>query len=283
MVRRRRPLPALVLALALVTAGCAGIFGQQTTPVTPVPTVEQPAPGVPAPDQAGQVQVDTERLLAANQRVRANSTYTLVRTATIRGPEGSLRIERTRLEGADGAALERLNITGSDDLSAVVDNGTLWTNGSITWTRTRLSNRRTVTSRLLEESTDPYGYGDELAKHVLRAAQFDVEERERGVTLRSVRNFSMGLPLVPLAAGPAENASATVAVDDAGLVRSLNLTYDADFGDDRVSVTIRQRVRAQNATAVVRPAWVPTTEDDAVARERGPTDHPDADIGSDIT
>ncbi|MFC7132597.1 MULTISPECIES: hypothetical protein [Salinibaculum] len=268
-----RPRVLLVVVLAL-SAGCAGLFGgnSQTDPVTPVPELDPPAPGVPAPDQpgVGQVSVDADRLAAANEQARANATYTLERTVVVRGPNGTMRIERTRLSGDGDVALERLSIDGSGKLSSVVENGTLWTNGTTTWTRTRLSNGRTVTNRLVGSSPEPYGFGVDLAGHVLAGASFEVAPRDgrAGAVLDSRRAFSMSLPLVPLATGPAENATARLVVDGDGLVRALDLSYGASLGDQQLRVDIQHRVVDRGTTRTVsRPEWVPTTEstDGAIA------------------
>ena len=260
----RRWLPVTLLALVATTAGCAGLFGggSQSTPLTPVPDIDAPAPGVPAPDQPGSVQlsVETDRLRAANRQARAATSYTLERTVVIRGPNGTMRIERERLEGAGDHAVEYLAINGSGRLSSVVENGTLWTNGTTTWTRTRLSNGRTVTNRLLGSDPDPYGFGNDLADHVLNAARFEVTTREdaSGAVLQSRSPFALSLQLVPLATGPAANASARLVVDGGGFVRAVELSYDTTFGDQNLTVSVSHRVTRRGETVVDRPAWVPT-------------------------
>jgi hypothetical protein len=248
-----------------MTAGCAGFFGGEdpATPVTPVADVEPPAPGVPAPDQSGSagVSVDTTRLQAANRRVRANSTYVLRRTVVVRGPSETMRIERTRVEGAGETALEHLTVEGNGRLSSVVENGTLWTNGTTAWTRTRLSNGRVVTNRLLESSPGPYGFGAELSGHVLSAATFDVRERAdgAGAILQSRRPFSLNLPLLPLSTGPATNATGRLVVDSDGFVSVLDLSYETTFSDRNLTVSISHRLDREPAS-VSRPAWVPVAE-----------------------
>jgi hypothetical protein len=265
----RRWLPVVLLVLVALTAGCAGLFGDgsRSTTLTPVPEVETPAPGVPAPDQPGSVQlsVETDRLRAANRQARAATTYTLERTVVVRSPNGTMRIERERLEGTGDRALEYLAINGSGRLSSVVENGTLWTNGTTTWTRTRLSNGRTVTNRLLGSDPDPYGFGSDLVDHVLQAARFEVTTREgtSGAVLRSRTPFSLNLPLVPLATGPPANASARLVVDGSGFVRAVDLSYETTFGDETLTVTISHRITRRNETVVDRPVWVPTNRSDS--------------------
>lgn len=260
----RRRLAVALLAVAAVTAGCAGLFGDgsRSTPVTPVSAVETPAPGVPAPAQAGPAQfgVDVDRLRAANRQARANATYTLRRTVVVRGPNETMRIARTRLAGTEGQALERLSVDGSGRLASVVVNGTLWTDGTATWTRTRLSNGRTVTNRLLGSSPSPYGFGTDLVDHVLGAARFDVESRASGAgaILRSDGPFALNRPLLPLATGPATNVSGRLVVDGDGFVSGLDLSYETTFGDRNLSVSVTHRIVDRDATTVERPAWVPT-------------------------
>jgi hypothetical protein len=260
MASRSLALGAVVLVC--LTAGCAGLFGAGGEgTLTPVPDIEQPAPGVPAAGEGStQLSVTSERLLAANDRALAAGTYTLDRRVTVRAANGTMHINRTVRHGTGTTSLEQLHIKGEGDLTSVVDRGVRWTEGEKTWTRTQLSSGRYVFTQRLVEDVHPYGYGPDLDNQVLDAMSFTVEERPdgNGAVLRSDGSFDMGEGLVALDVGPARNATARLVVEASGLVRELDLTYTGSYGNRTVSVTVSHRITGQNAAAPARPEWVPT-------------------------
>ena len=255
----RHRLATVCVLLAAATAGCSGVFDGETTTATPTVSGPDIAPGVPAVEQNGsEVSVDTDRLRAANERVRATISYTVERTVTVRdGDDGTLDFERTRLVTPD-ATLERLDIDESDRLTAVLDNGTRWTDPDGTWTRTTLSNGRTIVSERLGDELDPYGYGDELVERTLSADAYQVRTPAAGAVLLTRDIDLQSQSLIPLSTGPPIDERARLVVDGSGLVRSLAVRYDAVYETQTVTVTIRHNLRNVGATTLQRPAWVPT-------------------------
>jgi hypothetical protein len=127
----------VVLAIALA-ARCAGVFAgpspaqeSRTATVTPVDVLEvrtQVPPGVWPPGPADQPErpVQTDRLLAADVRVRANTSYRLERVVRIENCEdrGRTVIRRSRRVGAAGSVAEFLVATGTPPLQPTVRNST---------------------------------------------------------------------------------------------------------------------------------------------------------------
>lgn len=257
---------SLTVVLVVVLAGCIGLFGADDTPtpVTPVEVAQEPAPGIPAlqGDGASQLRVDTDRLLAANERVRANDSYTVDRSVTIRGSDGRLRIRHVQKVGADGAVLEHVRTNGTGQLSPVLDTGTLWADNSVRWSRVTMADGRTVTTELLSLDSSPYLTTRPLPERVLSGAEFAVTRRDGSVILESIGAVEVRDPIVPLPVGEPRNASVRAVVESDGLVSGLNVSYDALLGDDRLSVTVSHRVVDRGTPTVSRPDWVPdeTTE-----------------------
>lgn len=254
----------LVLVVLALTAGCVGLFGPTSTPtpVTPMPVDVQPAPGVPASDGAGTspVRVDSDRLLAANERVRSNGSYTLERTVTVDGPNGSLRLRHVQRVGANGTVIERVRANGSGQLSPVFINGTLWANGSTRWTRFRLRHGKTVTNRMVSLESSPFVTGRPLPERLVPGTEFAVEERRDGVLLTSTGSVSLRRSPLPVSMADPENASVSVRVGSDGLVRALALAYDARVGDDRATVRVEHRIVETGTASVSRPGWVPVSD-----------------------
>jgi hypothetical protein len=257
----RHVLAAVCLALVAATAGCGGVFGGETTPSpTPEPSDPELVPGVPDVDQNGtEMRVDTDRLRAVNTRLRANTSYTLQRTVAVNDSDGNgtLAFDRTLLV-TSAATLEYLDVEQSGQFSAVLQNGTRWSGGDGTWTRTALSNGRTTVLERLGGEIEPYGYGTDLVNRSLSVDTYQVESAgDDAVLLRRDVEIEPG-PMIPISTGPPTAERVGLGVDDSGVVRSLAVRYTAIYGTETVTVTIRHDLRNVGSTTVQRPAWVPT-------------------------
>lgn len=259
---RRGLVHAAVLVL-VVSAGCSTLFedAPDRAPVTPaeVPTVETPlAPGVPAAaGEGGPRTVETDRLRRADRRIRNASSYRLDRTVTIDGPDGQVRIERERRSRPDGAAVEHLSTSTTGLFSPPVVESDLWTDGTVYWSRTRLSDGRTVVNRRHPDPPSFHSPGPGLPGRLLDAADYRVlRVGADGVVLRSTTPVRLTWPAVPVVLVDRRNGSAWLTVRRDGLVVETVFRYRATVDDDPVLVTVRQRVLAVNETTVDRPAWV---------------------------
>jgi hypothetical protein len=266
--------PLALVVLVAVTAGCTGLFGSTpgagTSTVTPVAVPDDlrtAAPGVPAPGSGpgGQRPLEPARLLAADERIRANTSYRLERFVRIesRDVETWLAVKRIRNVGADGSVVERLDARGSGDLRPTVLNSTLWTNGSVVASRARLANGRTVLSERLPGVPNRHRTGLDLAERAFAGADYRVEPGPGGgAVLVSTGPVALTGPVAPVSLGPPRNATARVTVSERGLIRQLRVEYDATFLRKTVRVTITHRVNAVGETTVRRPDWVvPATDD----------------------
>jgi hypothetical protein len=259
----RHLLAALCFAVLATTAGCSGFLGDGV-PTTEEPTETEAAPGVPAVDSDGEtVTVDTDRLLAANDRIRANTSYTIDRTVTVssRDGTGSLTVGRT-LQVTPNGTLERLTVDQREPFTLVLKNGTRWTDDNGTWTRTLLANNRTTTGKRLPGELEPYGYGEDLLEAVLATDSYRVRDREEGVLVRPRSLDVDGGRLSSLSTDAPTNQRAEIFVDRVGLVRSLTLRYDTVYRTEQVSITIRHELVDVGETTVERPDWIPTDNRD---------------------
>jgi hypothetical protein len=259
----------LLLVVLVSSAGCVGLFGTdgETTPVTPVPVAEQPAPGVPAAGsgEVTGVRVRTDRLLAANDRARAEQSHTVVRTAVVRSAGESLRLGHRLAVGPEGATVERLSVNGTGRLTPAIESGTLWTNGSRRYSRVRLPDGRTVTTELLSLEGSPFVTDRPLAPAVLRNASFAVTQRADGAVLDSRGPASVDRPVLPVPMGEPRNVTVRAVVRSDGLVSRLDVSYDVPLDGAPASVDITRRVVDRGTTVVSRPEWVPPAGD-----RRGP-------------
>jgi hypothetical protein len=258
-----RPLACSLLLVALsVSAGCVGLFGSdsQSTPVTPipVPVTDPPAPGVPAASgEPVSAQVRTERLLEANDRARSAQSYTLERSVVVRGDSSSLRLDHRIQVDPEGATLERLNASGTGRLTPAIAAGTLWTNGSERFSRIRLPDGRTVTSRLLSLEGSPFVTDSPLAPSVIRGTSFSVTPQPNGALLQSTGPVPDSRPLLAVSMGNPANVSVRAVVQSDGLISRLEVSYDIPLGSERGVVDVTHRVVDRGTTSVVRPDWVP--------------------------
>lgn len=267
-----RPALAVVVTLVVLTSGCVGLFGsgETPTPVTPVPVVDQLAPGVPAgaTDEASQVAIDADRLLAANDRIRANESYTLVRTVTIRGNGSGLEVRRVRRVDTDDRLLERFSANATGTRTLIVENGTLWETPSRRWVHATLSDGRTVTSEMLSLEGSPFAAARELPRRVVTGTDFAVSAPGDGAVLQSTDGVDIEESRLAVPVRDPRNASAVVVVTRDGLVEAVNLSYDATFDGRAVAVTVTHRIVDRGTTTVSRPDWVPADESESAIDDR---------------
>jgi hypothetical protein len=203
--------------------------------------------------------VDAERLIAVDDRIRSNTSYTLERVVRIemRDGDGGMVIRRSRRVGVDGAVHERLTAEGTRPLRPSVLNSTLWQDEETTATRATLSNGRPVMLTSLPTPPTRHAVGIGLGERVLRDSELRVQSSGDGTTTLVVEG-RVGLSEleVPVAVGPPRNATARVTVTSEGLIQRVRVSYDTLYLEEPVRVTIRHRVVSVGATTVERPEWV---------------------------
>jgi len=254
-----RPWPAVVLVVLVLTSGCAGLFGSEEprdaaspTPA-PVPTTPPPlAPGLTADGVA-----DPTRLADANRQALDGTAYRLNRTVAVRGPNGTLRIDRVQRVADDGTAIGRLSVSGAGPVGTAVRNWTRYREGTVVWSRTTLADGNTVTNRLVSSDTSPYFIGRALPERLYRAGSFDVTRRSgERIVLESTTPFRLARGTTELETSPPRNVSVRLVVTEDGLVRELSVGYDATIGSTSIRVRLTQSVRPA-AVTVRPPHWVP--------------------------
>lgn len=264
MARRLAP---VLLACLLALAGCGGVTtgggDRDATPtLTPAAVPEPPptaAPGVRLPDdEATGPAVDAARLLAADERARAATSYRVVRAVRVRGDGWTTRVDRTRAVAADGETYQRVAVAGTDQLGAVVGRGELWAsaNDSVRYVRTYSPDGTLLERGRLPSTPRHYRVGRDLRELVVRGGEYAVEPTADGARLRSVGPVSLPADVVPFALTEPRNASVRLAVAESGLIRELRVAYDARAAAGPVRVTIRHRLVDVGNTTVTRPGWV---------------------------
>lgn len=293
----RRSLGCCLVVVVAVLAGCTAISGSavdgdHTTPVA-VPEETTPlAPGVPAAavGDADRRYVNTDRLRRADERRRAATSYRLSRTVTVDGAAGTLRIDRVRVQRADGAAVEHLSTESTGAITPSVVESTLWTDGSVYWTRTTLSDGQTAVNRrhpnppaFAREPPAPPSFhrlGIALSGRLLDAADYVVHHRQDdSVVVRSATPIELDRPVLPIALGDSRNGSVRIRVTSRGLVEELVFRYNATFAGEPVEVTVRQEISSAGTTSVSRPDWVGKAETHpTLDTEGGVVWHPDTEV-----
>lgn len=249
----------LLLVISLVVlGGCSGFAGDgggDSTVATPAPVpTQQPsvAPGVTADG------VDSpSRLVAANGQILNRTSYRLERTVRVAGRGGTLRIKRHQRGTGDGVVLSHLSTKSGGPVETAVRSRTRYRGPEGVYSRSNLSNGRTITERLPPSSATSYFVGQTLPTQLLPAGTYEVDRLSDGsVVLRSADPFDLDRTVTEIQTDPPRNVSARVVVTDRGLVRNVTVEYVTTLGPNPVRVRINQTVSPLDTGTVERPEWV---------------------------
>ncbi len=254
---------ALVVVL-VAASGCSALPGGGTAVETETATpVAVPTDRPSYPPGVGAAGVDgPQRLAAANGRALDATAHRLERTVEVRGPDGTLRIERVQRRTADGVVIATLSIRGDGPVGAAVENRTRYRESDIVHSRAELADGRTVTNRLPASSSATYFFGRALPRRLFATGDYEVTRGTDGqVLLDSTGAVDLDRGLSGVRAGSPRNVSVGATVTEAGLVRELAVAYDARTGAGSVRVRLTQSVTPRNDVAVERPAWIPDADE----------------------
>lgn len=254
-----------MLAVVLLLAGCNATDGGTPT-ITPasVPTDAS----TPRPDVApgvGQTGVeDSFALAAAHRSALDNTSYVLTTNTSISGPNGSLKVERTRTRVASEVyhytQIER--VAPTYPVSATAPRIDVYYDGERALYRSREGNETTYqrdpTPRLSGPLFDPSN-GEQVAT-LLGAFDRQRIERVRSEGEPRYRIEASGLRDTHAIATPAllerpHDGTFRASFTSLGVVRSYRLTYEARFESRTVRVVETMRVSAIGTTNVERPSW----------------------------
>lgn len=275
----RRP---FVLAALLVLAGCSGLAGQPTATVTPAPLPpDTPARQSFPPGTGAQGVTDPLALANAHRGIVEGVSYTVLRSRTVRFPNGSLAA-RTTLDARFSANQSRFHLVyrvegpsaGRFDRTPI--RVELWSDGDLLLQSLTVANettRQQVPSETFSRRPSPFDEtrGDQFG---LRSHDREVRLLFLGVDVTLTRRTVDGTT-VYRARGDAvrqrtalenlervtapRNVHLNATVTSRGLVRSYDLRYDATLDGHPVRVERSVRFVDVNATTIDRPSWYGAT------------------------
>jgi len=258
----------VVLALALVLAGCAGV-GNAGAPetVTPAPV---PTDATRYPPGVGADRLSAPVVARAHADALAGTNYTVHIRQTVRTNGTVIRntthVRRVGVGGDRYSGRFRYRDEQYEWRSTTVG---YWTNGTVVATRTG-DPEGPVRLRWwsLNGSTfipDP-SQSERLRATVAAVDLAVVASDPDGVTLAGRGFDERDHHITPLAVTRTRNVSASMRLSQAGIIRTRRISYDARFRNESVRVIRRTRVTAVGATTVSQPSWVTNATE---ARYRG--------------
>lgn len=258
---------ALLVALAVVLAGCPGAVPGGT----PTPEPEYP-PGVTA---AGVT--DPAALADAHGDALENTSYTLVSNRTIRYTNGTLSSRLTvRLRLAADRQFHVVTATAGPDgplfLGQPPASAEFWSDGDV-YVRALTRDGETTYNQFTPpdnfvgtwrywRATVPFGGRDGHARETIRALFEDVPADVTGVRtadgatvyrLRGEGADSGGF--AKAGDGPARDVTLEADVTESGVVRRINLSYVTFLGNRSARVEWTVRYLDVGDTTAERPAW----------------------------
>jgi len=274
----------LAVCLVVVVAGCSVPFGGAGAPSptpSPTPTAAPTATATPppAPGEVGLAAdgvVEPLTLRDAHAAALRDRSYTLVRTVTVRGPDGRVLVDERKRVATDrwrdrfvwnhtrrvtsdvppwvravygGAERERAFSNGSVTVVETVDGG----DRAVARYRDRGDNGSRFTG----------SYRDFTGRTVVVNTFLQVDTRvtdvdRTGGTVRYRLAAADGPHDLRFDTGydvDARVLSLSAVVERSGLVRAVDLQYVLSHDDERVVVRERLRIADVGTTTVDRPAW----------------------------
>jgi hypothetical protein len=266
----------VLVALAVVLAGCPGLTGGSTTTTAtpaPVPADVTYPPGV-GPDGV----VDAERLADIHSDGVDERSYTLVSTRTVRAADGDLRslLDVTVRLGADRSYHATARTDGTDGpvfLGLPPARGEFWSNGSVYARALDRDGGRTVNrfrppddfaaSWEYWRSTVAFGggasYDDETLRSLFASIPTTIDRNDTGngtVVYRLTGDSARQDDFAKVGAGPVSNVSFAATLTADGIVRGFDLAYEREVDGEPIRVEWTLRYEDVGSTTVDRPDWV---------------------------
>jgi len=277
-----RPLAAAVVALCLLTAGCAGVLDGETgradgpATVTPAPVPDDPpAPIAPGLTRAGVT--DADALARAHVARLANVSYTVRHVRIVRTADGGLRLRQvTRAETTAGYRAYTAVRTVSGPNVTEREIRTRWRDGrAVQWTTVDGRTRREIVADGRGIGAPPLPPRDALffeptygerVRSVVAGANVTAVVRPREEIVQSYGAQVYRLradgasdrtqyPVVP--AERVGAVSVTVTVGPTGVVRSYGLQYTVVRNGTRLRVTESLAVSGIGSTTVGDRGFAP--------------------------
>lgn len=259
---------ALLVALAVVLAGCPAVTSQPT----PTPDPDDYPPGVTADGV-----VDPAALANTHGDTLENTSYTLVSNRTVRYANGTVASGLfVRVELAADREFHVTAATAGPDgplfLGTPPASGEFWSNGTVylralTRDGTTTYNEFTPPDNFVGtwrywRATVPFGGQEGHARETIRGIFADVPAEVTGVrtvdgtaVYRIEGEGAASGEFAKAGSGPVGNVSMVAAVTESGVLRRLELSYVTFFEGRSVRVDWTLRYDDVGATTVDRPPW----------------------------
>lgn len=264
MMVRSGVLRVLAVALLTVSAGCAGFGGAPQTATlspAPVPSTESPTPTpestpvVPAEEDEGDTFVDE------HVRILRNTSYQYTQIVEVDGPH-SLNLSRHVSVGSNGDSLTHVRLNGTGVLQTSIRSAVTWDGeGRPVTQATSLSG---YTGRLALPPVPPERgiAGSALLKSIVSSTTItsDVYLGSSTFAAFSTEPFELDYPGPLRTFENGRNAVAHMQIERSGLIRNLDLSFEATIADENVSVRIEQRVDNVGETEIEPPDWVDSNQ-----------------------
>jgi hypothetical protein len=263
----------VIVAVLLAFAGCSGFAGTGGAPtdtVTPVPELS-PVPTYP-PGLTSEGVADADRLASTHSDRLPETSYTLVSNRTVQHRNGTMRSgfsirvavdeDRTYHADAHTAGAQGPEFLGRPPASAEywADGKTylrkLTRDGGTTYDELESGPYQVGTWRYWTRTAafgDRHGSAYRTVREVLTGLRWTVRSPTDGYRLESTTPVSTAFAAADVAAP--RNVTATAIVDESGVVRSINLHYEASAGSETVIIERTVRYERVGNTTVAPPAW----------------------------
>lgn len=260
---RSKPLAALTVAVLLLTAGCSFLGGNGTPGASPDGSPGDPAAGsfeYPAGYEASGVTAADAAVTTHEDAITSLDSYTMTYNATVDTSQSTVFVNYSqRADLADERALvrsryattdqfygSRTQFYTADTLYVRSDqrgsNNTRYGNVSRQFNASELVPTRFVRPMLTNVT---YGEAEVVTRSGVRLAKYESESLDNS---SAIRGDTTGAAV--------ENFSATVWVDDSGVVRRVVYETTVVRNGEERSLRVVVDVSAVGETDVARPDWI---------------------------
>lgn len=274
MWMNRKYLAALAVAMLAITAGCAGILGDNGDSTSPIddgtdtdsPDVDQSE--FEYPTGASADGLEAERVFEGHERSFAEiNSVTVNSTQSFEAPDGDFTTTGVAQFEDEMGVLEETQPSGTQEK---------WTDGNDVYVQNTVeSDSRTHLSDLpfsADRQFDTFQLQGIIDNAEFEAVEFTTMNGESVAKYESTTVDTDGLSEELFPSQDIGDASATVYIGESGLIHSYEFSTEVSQAGEMNDFTISNELTAVDSTTVESPAWVAEAGDTAVAMSVDQTD-----------